>query len=112
MGITVYNTKSAGSTNEKLTISLNKEKYRILCYIGGCFLDYYPLRKIVYSGEKECYGLQLENGMYIIGTPDHEILTDKGYIPIKDCVNQNFITYAYIQDTTSHSSMSDALYIS
>ena len=27
MGITVYNTKSAGSTNEKLTISLNKEKF-------------------------------------------------------------------------------------
>lgn len=78
--------------------SLDKNRYKILCYIGGCLLDYYPIDKIVYSGEKDCYGLQLEDDTYIIGTPDHEILTDKGYIPLKDVVDPNFTTYVYKQD--------------
>lgn len=78
--------------------SLDKDKYKILCYIGGCLMDYYPLEKVLYSGEKECYGLQLEDGSYIIGTPDHEILTNKGYISLMDVISPDFNTYVYKQD--------------
>lgn len=78
--------------------SFDKDKYKILCYIGGCLMDYYPLEKVLYSGEKECYGLQLEDGSYIIGTPDHEILTNKGYIPLIDVISPDYNTYVYKQD--------------
>ena len=39
-----------------------------------------PLEKVLYSGEKDCLEIELEDGKSLVCTPDHEILTDDGYI--------------------------------
>ena len=64
-------------------VSKEKLKYKILCYIGGSMMDYYPIDKIVYSGEKDCYRLELDDGNYLNATKDHEILTEYGYDSIE-----------------------------
>jgi len=40
---------------------------------------------IVYSGEKECFEITLENGLRLGGTYEHEIMTREGYIPLVSC---------------------------
>lgn len=39
---------------------------------------------VVYSGKKEVFTLTLENGMELVGTKCHPILTTNGYIPLGD----------------------------
>lgn len=43
-------------------------------WFGNC-----PVSKVVYSGYKQTYKLELEDGRFVCATPDHLILTKNGY---------------------------------
>ena len=46
---------------------------------------------VIQSGVKRCIHATLENGIYLVATPDHKVLTDNGWTEIKDTLN------AYVQ---------------
>lgn len=57
--------------------------FKIRCLKDDHF-GIHDVQDILYTGFKPCYKLTLESGKTIIATPDHEILTDKGFIELEN----------------------------
>lgn len=54
---------------------------KVRCLINGTHFGLNTPIDVLFSGEKECIEVLLESGKKIELTPDHEILTEHGYIP-------------------------------
>jgi hypothetical protein len=52
--------------------------------IGPQRVGLHPIKEIVFSGIRIVWELLLSNGMTLRATPDHGVLTEKGYIPLSE----------------------------
>jgi Rad3-related DNA helicase len=50
------------------------------------------------NGERECIELMLSDGRTLICTPDHKILTDRGYVEAKDLTEEDEIIDEFAED--------------
>jgi len=50
---------------------------------NGNTIQLYEIEDIVYSGKKNVYRLELDNGLFIKATKDHKIMTKTGWIELK-----------------------------
>lgn len=57
--------------------------FKIRCLLDGYF-GLNSVENVVYSGDKDVYELQLEDGYSVEATLDHKILTDSGYRELQD----------------------------
>jgi len=56
---------------------------------NGKTIKLHEIEDIVYSGIKEVYKLELENGLTLKCTEDHKIMTDIGYVALNELKNSN-----------------------
>lgn len=61
----------------------------ILCYCHEFMYDmpYGEIVDVVQSGIKRCVHATLEDDTYLVATPDHKVLTENGWVEIKDTLN-------------------------
>lgn len=61
----------------------------IRCYCHEYMFDlpYGEIVDVIQSGSKRCIHATLEDDSYLVATPDHKILTDSGWIELKDSLN-------------------------
>lgn len=61
----------------------------ILCYCHDFMYDmpYGEIVDVVQSGIKRCVHATLEDDTYLVATPDHKVLTENGWVEIKDTLN-------------------------
>lgn len=61
----------------------------IRCYCHEYMFDlpYGEIVDVIQSGIKRCIHATLEDDSYLVATPDHKILTDSGWIELKDSLN-------------------------
>lgn len=60
-----------------------KKDFQISCLLDTYF-GWNDVEDIIYSGQKEVYEIELDNGYTIEATKDHKILTNVGYKELKD----------------------------
>lgn len=86
-----------------------KEKcdWDIQCLLGdGHTIGFGEIVDVLQSGLKKCIHATFEDGSYLIATPDHKVLTDSGWVELKDTTN------AYVQtDGINGRSMSKVAFI-
>ena len=67
-----------------------KEKcdWDIQCLLDdGHTIGFGEIVDVLQSGLKKCIHATFEDGSYLIATPDHKVLTDSGWVELKDTVN-------------------------
>lgn len=81
--------------------NLKKKTYRknprttmirtIIRAFDGLRIGKHPIIDVVYSGEKLVYELTLENGYNLKATPEHKIMTSKGWCKLKDLTDKDYV---------------------
>lgn len=70
----------------------DKCDWSIQCLVNdGHSMGFGEVVDVLQSGLKRCVHVTFEDGMYLIATPDHKVLTDNGWVEVKDTLN------AYVQ---------------
>ena len=66
-----------------------KSVWEIRCRVGADEIGYGEIVDVVNSGERECILARYEDGTYLVATPDHRVLTDGGWVELKDTVGMD-----------------------
>jgi hypothetical protein len=64
---------------------------KVRSYKGGDGIGLQPVLDIVQSGVKEVFKLVLDNGMHLVGTKCHPILTGRGWVPMGELTGDDLI---------------------
>ena len=66
----------------------DKCDWSIQCLVNdGHSIGFGEVVDVLQSGLKRCVHVTFEDGMYLIATPDHKVLTDNGWVEVKDTLN-------------------------
>ena len=65
----------------KIFKSKNYKSFKVRC-LKETYFGIHDVEDILYTGNKDCYKIILEDGKELIATPDHEILTNNGFKPL------------------------------
>jgi len=83
---------SLETLHREFTKTKEKCAWEIQCLLSdGHTIGFGEIVDVLHSGLKRCVHVTFEDGIYLIATPDHKVLTDNGWTEIKDTLN------AYVQ---------------
>lgn len=89
---------NSGGCGKKLPIEKLHESHSNGHYQGakvrsfnGDNIRLHPFSHTLYKGEKECVRLVLEGGHTIVLTPDHEVLTRRGFVPAGELTSTDLV---------------------
>lgn len=80
--------KSFNGLHDNFTYNWRKIIPTYVRAFNGERIQLHLVDDIVYSGDKEVYEITLENGLELIGTGDHEIMTESGWWELLRCKDE------------------------